>query len=61
MTSPFDDESASFAVLRNDRAQHSLWPGALPGPDGWHQVFGPASRAECEEYVTEHWTDLTRA
>lgn len=60
MTNPFDDDSASFTVLRNDIGQHSLWPDPLPVPAGWHQVFGPASKAECEEFVTENWTDLTR-
>lgn len=60
MTNPFDDDSASFAVLRNERTQHSLWPWTLAVPAGWHLAFGPADRAACEEYVNEHWTDHTR-
>ncbi|MFF9481512.1 MbtH family protein [Streptomyces sp. NPDC014733] len=61
MANPFDDESAQFTVVRNDRRQHSLWPCAFDVPEGWENVFGPASRGECEAYITAHWTEHTRA
>ncbi|OEV11871.1 MbtH protein [Streptomyces sp. Amel2xB2] len=61
MANPFDDESAPFTVLRNARGQFSLWPAAFEVPEGWESVFGPAARTECDAYVTETWTELSRA
>ena len=58
MSNPFDDEDGRFFVLVNDENQHSLWPTVADIPAGWNKVFGEASRAECLDYVNEHWTDL---
>lgn len=58
MSNPFDDEDGRFFVLVNDENQHSLWPTFADIPSGWNKVFGEASRAECLDYVNEHWTDL---
>ncbi|MDA3647008.1 MbtH family protein [Saccharopolyspora indica] len=58
MANPFDDPDVSFRVLRNDVGQHCLWPDFADVPGGWEAVHGPAGRAECTAYVTEHWTDL---
>lgn len=58
MSNPFDDEDGRFLVLVNDENQHSLWPTFADVPAGWRKVFGEASRAECLDYVNEHWTDL---
>ncbi|NUT37523.1 MAG: MbtH family protein [Hamadaea sp.] len=58
MNDPFEDADGVFLVLVNDEEQHSLWPAAIVVPDGWTQVAGPASRADCRAYVEEHWTDL---
>ncbi|MGM1064040.1 MbtH family protein [Saccharothrix sp. Mg75] len=59
MTTPFDGDGP-FLVLVNDRGEHSLWPTAVPVPDGWRTVLGPATRAACAAYVDEHWTALKR-
>jgi MbtH protein len=61
MENPFDDDSVSFIVLRNNRSQFSLWPSTFSVPEGWESIFGPASRPDCEEYVTEYWTEHARA
>ncbi|KQR96087.1 antibiotic synthesis protein MbtH [Williamsia sp. Leaf354] len=58
MSNPFDDENGRFFVLVNAENQHSLWPTFVDIPAGWDKVFGEASRAECLDYVNEHWTDL---
>jgi MbtH protein len=58
MGNPFDDENALFFVLVNNEGQHSLWPTTVDVPRGWRTVFGQASRRECQDYVTENWTDL---
>ena len=55
---PFDDTEATFQVLVNDHGQHSLWPDFADVPGGWTSVHGPASREDCLDYVTAHWTDL---
>jgi uncharacterized protein YbdZ (MbtH family) len=55
---PFDDPDGTFSVLVNDEDQHSLWPAKLAVPAGWTQVFGPAGRQPCLDYVEEHWTDI---
>jgi leucyl/phenylalanyl-tRNA--protein transferase len=32
----------SWILVRNDRAQQSVWPAHLPVPEGWRQVGAPA-------------------
>ncbi|CCG87649.1 MbtH family protein [Erwinia piriflorinigrans] len=58
---PFDDESLSFLVLLNARRQYSLWPAFAEVPAGWQQVAGALSRAECINYIEEHWQDMRPA
>ena len=58
MANPFEDENAQYLVLVNDESQHSLWPSLRDIPDGWTEVFGPAGRDACMEYVRENWTDM---
>jgi uncharacterized protein YbdZ (MbtH family) len=57
-TNPFDDENGNFFVLVNDEEQHSLWPEFADIPAGWRVVFGAAVRAECLDYIEQHWTDI---
>lgn len=58
MLNPFDDEEGEFLVLVNGEGQHSLWPRRIEVPAGWDRVHGPASRAECVQYVEANWTDM---
>jgi MbtH protein len=58
MANPFENQDGSFLVLVNAEGQHSLWPAFVETPAGWEAVHGEASRADCLEYVNEHWTDL---
>ncbi|HVB43975.1 MAG TPA: MbtH family protein [Streptosporangiaceae bacterium] len=58
MANPFEDETAVYRVLVNAENQHSLWPEFADVPAGWRVVLPTASRAECLDYVNEHWTDL---
>jgi MbtH protein len=58
MTNLFDDETGSYRVLVNGENQHSLWPAAIAVPVGWAVVYGPASRADCLDYIEASWTDL---
>ncbi|MGI8312105.1 MbtH family protein [Saccharopolyspora hattusasensis] len=61
MTNPFDDEDGTFLVLRNEQAQHSLWPAFAAVPAGWEVVCAETSRAEALSYVEHNWTDLRPA
>lgn len=58
MSNPFEDDSASYHVLVNAEDQYSLWPEFADVPAGWDIVLRSASRAECLDYVNEHWTDM---
>lgn len=58
---PFDDESLSFLVLINQQQQYSLWPLFAEVPQGWSSEMGPASRAECIQYIETHWLDMRPA
>jgi MbtH protein len=58
MTSIFDQADRPFLVLRNEEEQYSLWPAALPVPDGWQGVFGPDERGVCAAYIEANWTDM---
>lgn len=57
-TNPFDDETGSFVVLVNNEEQHSIWPVSVDIPADWRRVYGEASRADCLQYVEEHWSDM---
>jgi MbtH protein len=61
MVDPFDYPDRDYLVLVNAENQHSLWPHALPVPDGWQVVHGPAARPDCLEHVDRHWTDMRPA
>lgn len=58
MTNPFEDDEATYLVLRNEEGQHSLWPSFADVPAGWDTVHGPADRPSCIDYVNENWTDM---
>jgi len=58
---PFDDESLHFLVLTNLQQQYSLWPIFAEVPQGWSSEMGPASRAECIQYIETHWQDMRPA
>lgn len=58
MTNPFEDESGTYLVLKNDEDQYSLWPAFAPVLDGWTVVHDRDTRQACLEYIETHWTDL---
>ncbi|GAA4657297.1 mycobactin NRPS accessory protein MbtH [Streptomyces chumphonensis] len=57
-TNPFDDDDGRFHAVVNDEDQYALWPAFRDIPDGWHSVYGEASRAEVLEYIERTWTDM---
>ncbi|QEU99113.1 amino acid adenylation domain-containing protein [Kitasatospora aureofaciens] len=50
-----DVNPGRHAVVRNDDGQHAIWPGDLPLPAGWRQVYGPTGRAQCRAWVERNW------
>jgi MbtH protein len=57
-TFDFDAPDARFKVLINEEEQYSLWPADLPVPGGWAETGVCASKAECDAYLEETWTDM---
>ncbi|MDG5481769.1 MbtH family protein [Mycolicibacterium gadium] len=55
---PFDDDNGTFYVLVNNEEQHSLWPTFADVPAGWRVAFGEAPRADCLDYIEQHWPDI---
>jgi MbtH protein len=51
MTNPFESVDRSYLVLRNDRAEYSLWPDGITVPDGWTVVHDRDSREACLAYI----------
>jgi uncharacterized protein YbdZ (MbtH family) len=58
MTSPFEDDHATYVVLVNQEGQYSLWPARQSIPEGWSATGPRGARRECLAWVDEHWTDL---
>ncbi len=58
MSNPFEDDDASYLVLRNAEGQYSLWPSFAEVPAGWETVYGEADRRSCVDHVNEHWVDM---
>lgn len=54
----FDGEDATFKVVVNHEEQYSIWPDYLELPKGWTEVGMRGKRAECLEYIDQHWTDM---
>jgi MbtH protein len=55
-----DDGEAKLPhiILVNHEEQYSLWRADIGVPAGWRQVFGPAGKADCLDYVNKTWTDM---
>ena len=60
-TNPFEDDSASYLVLRNDEGQYSLWPEFAAVPAGWNVVLDRSERAACVDFINSSWTDMRPA
>ena len=54
----WDSEETVFEVVMNDEDQYSIWPAYLDVPSGWKLAGVRAKKAECLQYIDQHWTDL---
>jgi len=57
-TEMFEDDDRSYAVVRNDEEQYSLWPVDRDLPPGWAAVGVTGTKAECLDHIRVVWTDL---
>jgi MbtH protein len=58
LKNPFDDETATYRVLVNDDGQYSLWPDAIPAPEGWTPTGPTGTRDACLKWIDETWIDM---
>ena len=52
-----DNDDATFLVVVNHEEQYSIWASHRALPAGWRAAGKSGSKAECLEYIDEHWTD----
>jgi MbtH protein len=53
-----DAANDKYKVVINHEEQHSIWPADRANALGWTDVGKSGSKAECLEYIKEHWTDM---
>jgi MbtH protein len=54
----FDDPEAIFHVVINGEEQYSIWPVALPVPDGWRTTEFEGTKDACLERIEAEWIDM---
>jgi MbtH protein len=55
-----DDEThhETYAVVRNDEDQYSIWEADRELPPGWHADGFRGSREACLAHINEVWIDM---
>ena len=51
MTSPFDDDAATYLVLTTADGAFCLWPAWSDVPSGWTVAHGPSERQDCLGWI----------
>lgn len=54
----FEVNNITYAVVRNDEEQFSIWPSGRPIPLGWRSVGVDGTKAECLEFIEHNWNDM---
>jgi MbtH protein len=52
------EDKTTYQVVVNDEEQYSLWPTGRDAPAGWKPEGKEGTKSECQEYITEVWTDM---
>ncbi|GAA2635036.1 MbtH family NRPS accessory protein [Actinomadura fulvescens] len=52
------EATTTYDVVMNDEEQYSIWPAALPSPDGWRAAGFRGSKQACLSHIDEVWTDM---
>ena len=53
-----EEKAATFIVVVNHEEQYSIWASHRELPAGWRSAGKSGSKAECLEYISQHWTDM---
>ena len=53
------DASTRYEVVTNDEGEYSIWMVDLPRPSGWQSAGVTGLKAECLEFISTAWTDMT--
>jgi MbtH protein len=53
-------DELDWLVLVNAAGEHSLWPAAMPVPEGWRETGPEGDRATCLAWIDTHWTAMRR-
>jgi MbtH protein len=54
----FDWQDDELEVVVNIYGQYSIWPAGKTRPAGWTGVGKTGSKADCLEFIEQHWTDM---
>ena len=54
----FDDDEATYLVVRNHEEQYSIWPADQEPPAGWQAAGFTGLRPDCLGYIDRVWTDM---
>ena len=52
------EDTATYVVVVNHEEQYSIWPADQELPNGWRAIGARGPKAECLEYIDEHWVDM---
>lgn len=52
------EDTTIYKVVINHEEQYSIWPADRENPAGWRDAGKTGLKAECLEYIKEHWTDM---
>jgi MbtH protein len=52
------EQEKTYAVVRNDEEQYSIWPADRDVPDGWTPEGMRGPREECLAHIERVWTDM---
>ena len=59
MSSEYTDwKDGDLKVVINHEDQYSIWPVDSENPAGWRDAGKTGKKAECLEYIEEHWIDM---
>ena len=53
-----EENEQQYKVVINHEEQYSIWPLDRPNALGWNDAGKSGTKAECLEYIKEHWTDM---
>jgi MbtH protein len=52
------EDTTIYKVVMNDEEQYSIWPADRENPMGWRDAGFSGPKAQCLEWIKEHWTDM---